>query len=135
MCLVLVSGCTVTPPAPKPREIPTYSGNSLNGGIIVALYRDDKPSETGFLGFLVTADWVANYNALASDYGDLLTPRVKPGDGLISADPATLAKYNLAAGSIVDAQHMVAWRDLRDLKLLGAEKEGVVSKAVNAITK
>jgi hypothetical protein len=130
-----VAGCTITPPLPDQREIATYSGNSLNGGIVAAVYHDQaKPSEAGFIGFLVTQSWVDEYNALASNYGYLFIPRTVPGVGIEKAPGEILAKFGIPSGYLVDAQRMVAKQDLEAMPLIGADKEGVISKVINTLS-
>ena len=118
--LILVTlaaaGCTVAPKPPPPRAIAFYSGNSLDSGIIAATY--DGPGRTNFRGFLVTQSWVDSYDSLARDYGYLLTPPAKPGTGATRLNQAWL----------VDAQHMVIWKDLQAQPGLGKSKQSLLGR-------
>jgi len=120
LCVLFIlsffGACTVSPKAPPPRSIAFYSGNSLNSGIIAATY--DGPGRTNFRGFLVTQAWVDSYDSLARDYGYLLTPPAKPGTGATKLNQAWL----------VDAQHMVIWKDLQAQPGLGKPKQSLLGK-------
>lgn len=113
---LLLAGCTVAPKPPPPRAIAFYSGNSLDSGIIAATY--DGPGRTNFRGFLVTQAWVDSYDSLARDYGYLLTPPAKPGTGAVKLNQAWL----------VDAQHMVIWKDLQAQPGLGKPKQSLLGR-------
>lgn len=121
---VLLSGCTVTTHPAAPRKVAAYVGNHLNSGIDGILYTDPA-NHAGFIGFLVSPEWVAGYNTLAADYGYLMVPPVHANDG-ITPSPGGI-------DNIATAQAMVAWRDMKQMPALGRPKQSTLSKVINAL--
>lgn len=107
---LLISACTITPQAPKPRTIPSYSGNALDNGIGKPKY--DKAGN--FTGFPVDTNFVATFNQYVRDYGVYLLP------------PAPVP---LPAGTkLITAQQLVQFKDLQAQPLLGKKKASLLQK-------
>jgi hypothetical protein len=105
----LLAGCTISPNPAKPRQIASYSGNSLNSGILAEQYGPQHQ----FQGFVVNADFVARFNQYAKDYGIYLIPQPQP----------------LPAGTtLITAQQMVTFKDLEAQPGLGKKKQTLLNK-------
>lgn len=103
---------TITPPAPKPRGIATFSGNKLNGGIGSPQY----DAQGNFVGFSVDSNFVTTFNQYVKDYGVYLLPPY----------PVPLP----AGTTMITAQQKVQWLDLQEQPQLGKKKQTLLQKIV-----
>jgi hypothetical protein len=83
LLLITAQGCATVTPHPVQAKQASFDGNTQNSGVVSAAQA----------GFIVTENFRAKYNALASMYGKYLLPPIKPDDGLVKLQDGTWVIY------------------------------------------